>query len=92
MVFGADDGSMVTENGVKGRLFNGFDVVDDDATGVELSKNLFPTRHLAILHPSLEVRAEGEILDPDELGWEVELPGWHGYVEWEKYPEKKNKI
>ena len=30
--------------------------------------------------------------DPEELGLEEELPGWHGYVEWEKYPERKQMV
>ena len=30
--------------------------------------------------------------DPESLLLEEEVPGWHGYVEWEKYPERKRVV
>lgn len=45
----------------------------------------------SVLHPSLVLRTK-ETPDPEGLGLEEELPGWHGYVEWEKYPERKDKV
>jgi hypothetical protein len=92
MGFGANDGSLKLENGVHGKGCKNLDVHDGDVNGVEPSKNLFPVRNLPILHPSLKVKEKEETPDPDMLGLEEELPGWHGYVEWEKYPEKKKKI
>lgn len=44
-----------------------------------------------ILHPSLTVRTK-EKPDPESLGLQEELPGWHGYLEWEKYPERKKLV
>jgi sulfite oxidase len=35
---------------------------------------------------ALAFEPKGEVPDFPE-----ELPGWKGYVEWEKYPEKKKK-
>jgi len=49
-------------------------------------------KHDWILHPDLVVRNPGEKLDPDELDLAEELKGWHGYIEWELYPERKEKI
>ena len=49
--------------------------------------------HPNIFHPSLVLRNRDESPpDPEELGLEEELPGWHGYVEWEKYPERKQMV
>jgi hypothetical protein len=55
-----------------------------------------------ILHPSLVLKedvlqkwgkGEGEIPDPDEvLDLKEERKGWHGYVEWELYPERKARV
>lgn len=45
----------------------------------------------AILHPDLVIRNKEETPNPEVLGLEEERPGWHGYVEWEKYPERKQK-
>lgn len=45
-----------------------------------------------ILHPDLVLRNRDEPPDPDELGLKEELPGWHGYVEWENYPERKKMV
>jgi hypothetical protein len=50
-----------------------------------------PMKKSSILHPSLVLRNGEDIPHPDALGFEEELPGWHGYVEWEKYPEKKKR-
>ena len=50
-----------------------------------------PMKKSSILHPSLVLRNGEDIPHPDALGFEEELPGWHGYVEWEKYPEKKTR-
>lgn len=44
-----------------------------------------------ILHPSLTLRTK-EAPKPEALGLKEELPGWHGYIEWEKYPEKKKEV
>jgi hypothetical protein len=41
----------------------------------------------SILHPSLVLRNKEEIPNLDAPGFEEELPGWHGYIEWEKYPK-----
>jgi hypothetical protein len=49
-----------------------------------------PMEKSSILHPSLVLRNREDIPHPDALGFE-ELFGWHGYVEWEKYPEKKKR-
>lgn len=49
-------------------------------------------RHPSILHPDLEIRSSDELPDPNELELEEELDGWHGYIEWEKYPERKQKV
>ena len=46
---------------------------------------------IEILHPSLVLRTK-ETPDPEALGLEEEFPGWHGYVEWEKYPERKKEV
>ncbi|KAA8574029.1 hypothetical protein EYC84_005564 [Monilinia fructicola] len=48
-------------------------------------------RRPSILHPDLQIRSKDELPDPHELGLEEELDGWHGYIEWEKYPERKQK-
>jgi len=91
MAFGANDGSLKVGNGFNG---NGSkeNVKDGDVNGVEQSKTQFLIRQLPILHPSLKLKGEGEIPNPEKLGLEEELPGWHGYVEWEKYPERKRKV
>jgi sulfite oxidase len=39
----------------------------------------------------LVLRNKEDIPNPNALGFEEELPGWYGYVEWEKYPEKKKR-
>ncbi|RDW78059.1 molybdopterin binding oxidoreductase [Coleophoma crateriformis] len=45
------------------------------------------------LHPDLVIRNKSEPVDPEgELALKEELPGWHGYVEWENYPERKEKV
>lgn len=44
-----------------------------------------------ILHPSLTLRTK-EKPNPEALSLREELPGWHGYVEWEKYPERKKEV
>lgn len=49
-------------------------------------------RHPSILHPDLEIRSSDELPDPNELELEEELDGWHGFIEWEKYPERKQKV
>ncbi|KAL3419051.1 Sulfite oxidase, mitochondrial [Phlyctema vagabunda] len=41
-----------------------------------------------VLHPDLVIRNKDETPDPESLGLVEELPGWHGYVEWEKHPDK----
>lgn len=48
-------------------------------------------RRSSILHPDLVIRNKDEVPDPHELELEEELDGWHGYIEWEKYPERKQK-
>ena len=40
-----------------------------------------PTKHL----PTRQWKGDADGLFPQEL------PGWDGYVEWEKYPERKRK-
>jgi hypothetical protein len=37
------------------------------------------------------LRNKDDTPNPDALGSEEELPGWHDYVEWRKYPEKKKR-
>ncbi|PQE29127.1 oxidoreductase molybdopterin binding domain-containing protein [Rutstroemia sp. NJR-2017a BBW] len=49
------------------------------------------SRRPSILHPDLVIRNKDELPDPHELELEEELDGWHGYIEWEKYPERKQK-
>lgn len=44
-----------------------------------------------VLHPTLAYRSK-EKPNPEELDLKEELPGWHGYIEWEKYPELKKKV
>lgn len=44
-----------------------------------------------ILHPSLTLRTK-EVPNPEALNLDEELPGWHGYIEWEKYPDRKKAI
>lgn len=44
-----------------------------------------------IFHPSLVLLNPKETPDPEELGLKQERKGWHGYIEWEKYPERKEK-
>ena len=46
------------------------------------------------MHPDLVLRdGENRDLDPEsELELKEELKGWHGYVEWELYPERKQKV
>lgn len=45
-----------------------------------------------ILHPNLVLREKAEPLpDPESLGLQEEFKGWHGYIEWENYPERKRK-
>lgn len=46
---------------------------------------------IEVLHPSLVLRTK-ETPDPEALGLQEEFPGWHGYVEWEKYPERKKEV
>ena len=46
---------------------------------------------VTVLHPSLVLRTK-ETPDTKALGLEEELPGWHGYVEWENYPERKKQV
>ncbi|CZS91488.1 related to nitrate reductase [NADPH] [Rhynchosporium agropyri] len=58
------------------------------STGGDLHKD---EPDVSILHPDLVIRNKDEIPDPEELGLEEELKGWHGYVEWENYPERKEK-
>lgn len=48
--------------------------------------------HSNIFHPSLVLRNKDETPDPESLELEEEIPGWHGYVEWEKYPERKKAV
>lgn len=50
-----------------------------------------PMEKSSILHPNLVLRNREDIPHPDALGFEEELPGWRGYVEWEKYPEEKKR-
>jgi len=52
-----------------------------------------------IMNPELVLRNKedsnelaGHGLDPEELGLKEELKGWHGYVEWELYPERKKAV
>ena len=45
-----------------------------------------------IFHPSLVLLNPKETPDPEELGLEEERKGWHGYIEWERYPERKQKV
>lgn len=52
----------------------------------------FPRKTGEILHPDLVIRSKDETPAPETLGLQEELPGWHGYVEWEQYPERKEKV
>lgn len=61
--------------------------VDPGSTATEGNK------HPNIFHPSLVFRKKDQPPpNPEVLGLEEELPGWHGYVEWEKYPERKQAV
>lgn len=51
-----------------------------------------PHQTKQIMHPDLVLRNRDEQPNPEELGLEEELPGWHGYVEWENYPERKKMV
>jgi hypothetical protein len=44
-----------------------------------------------IFHPSLTFKTD-EKPDPSVLKLEEEIPGWHGYIEWENYPERKKAV
>jgi len=46
----------------------------------------------SILHPNLVIRSKDEIPSPESLDLGEELPGWHGYIEWEQYPERKKRV
>lgn len=48
--------------------------------------------HPNVLHPSLKLKKNEKVPNPEELDIKEELPGWHGYIEWEKYPERKKKV
>jgi sulfite oxidase len=82
MTFGVKDGSLTIENESKPSTTN------SKPDGASKS----PKKPSTILHPDLVMRSKGEIPDPESLALEEELPGWHGYVEWEQYPEKKQKV
>lgn len=44
-----------------------------------------------IFHPSLVFVDPNNVPDPNALELNEERAGWHGYIEWEKYPERKLK-
>ncbi|TVY88008.1 Sulfite oxidase [Lachnellula willkommii] len=83
MTFGSNDGSLK---------------IEDEATPTprnEIKTNgasASPNRNTSILHPDLVIRSKDEIPEPETLGLKEELPGWHGYVEWEQYPERKKIV
>jgi uncharacterized protein YfaQ (DUF2300 family) len=81
MTFGVNDGSLTIENG------STTPKIGTKSNGVSKSPNSKP-----ILHPDLVIRSKDEIPAPESLALEEELPGWHGYVEWEQYPERKQKV
>lgn len=39
----------------------------------------------------LKLRSKDDVPAKADMNFKDELPGWHGYIEWEKYPEKKAK-
>lgn len=61
------------------------------ADGINDASGRSNARRPSILHPDLQIRSKDELPDPHELCLEEELDGWHGYIEWEKYPERKQK-
>jgi sulfite oxidase len=84
MTFGKDDSSLRidTKDPSSGGLTNG------NSNGDHKRK----PRAATIWHPSLKFKEES-IPDPEgALELHEEREGWHGYVEWEKYPERKKKI
>jgi len=44
-----------------------------------------------IFHPNLTFKTD-EKPDPHALKLEEEIPGWHGYIQWENYPERKKAV
>lgn len=92
MAFGGNDASLKVENGVPKKMPQDGEVVKDGDNSVKPVESVLPIHHPFILHPSLKIKSKGETPDPELLGLEEELPGWHGYVEWENYPERKKKI
>jgi len=83
MAFGNPDGSLRIENNIPEKSSN----LENGTNGT-----VKPMKTKPILHPKLLVRTKEETPDPEALGLEEEIPGWHGYVEWEKYPERKKKV
>jgi sulfite oxidase len=83
MTFGASDDSLKIDNESTTSSMNNIQTN---------GKPKAPKRSTSILHPDLVIRSKDEIPAPESLGLEEELPGWHGYVEWEQYPERKRKV
>jgi len=83
MTFGPSDGSLQIENNSSEKSSK----LENGTNGVVKSK-----KPNTILHPSLSIRAKDDVPDPETLELEEEVPGWHGYVEWEKYPERKERV
>jgi len=85
MPFGASDGSLQIDNESNTSSTLGHNAETNGTARL-------PKRSNSILHPDLVIRSKDEIPAPESLGLEEELPGWHGYVEWEQYPERKRKV
>ncbi len=97
MTFGTSDGSLAIRNGgesqstsaskEKGKSVNG------TSNGNGNTNDVHKRATATILHPSLVLKDKADIPDPEEfLELEEELEGWHGYIEWEKYPERKRTV
>ncbi|KAH8814943.1 Oxidoreductase, molybdopterin-binding domain-containing protein [Xylogone sp. PMI_703] len=57
-----------------------------------ITESVIGSEEEPILHPHLVLKdKDGPIPDPEILGLQEEYQGWHGYIEWENYPEKKKK-
>jgi hypothetical protein len=83
MTFGTNDDSLRIdiEKNSKHGLTNG-----------NTNGNLKPELKLPTWHPTLKFK-EKDVPDPETtLELQEEIKGWHGYVEWERYPERKKRV
>lgn len=84
MTFGTNDDSLRIDTKEK----SNHQFTNGDMNGNSKPEPKLPT----VWHPTLKFK-EKEVPDPETtLELQEERDGWHGYVEWEKYPERKKRV